>query len=312
MKRTVLPTLLIAIATVSACETVVDVKLPPHEAQLVAQSLFVPDSLWRVNVSMTAPTTGFQEPGFVDDATVEIWDGNRRVEQLRPIGQGTYTSAANRPAPEKTYTLRVSAPGMGQSEGTGIVPPAARVSAFEQQNIEEDTGGHFGRRIMRVELTVDDPADVRNYYGLQIIQHRHVVNSATGETSSLPQTTFTFASNDPALGEADVFDPEKSRYDEAIFNDDLFDGRPHTLDFEFEYTVDLRDTDVKIERLFVVLFMTVSADYFNYWKTSELQNTVGDNPFAEPVRVYSNMTGGLGIFAGYHAQAFPLTRYDGE
>lgn len=300
-----IPIYLLAVL-LAACETVVDVKLPPHEAQLVAHSLFVPDSLWRVNVSTTAPTTGFQEPGFVDDATVEIWDGDRHVERLTPIGQGTYTSAANRPAPDKTYTLRVSAPAMGSSEGTSAVPLAARVTAFNQQNIEEDTGGNFGRRIMRIELTVDDPAGDRNYYGLQVLQHRLVVNSATGEVSSLPQTTFTFASNDPALGEADVFDPEKKRYDEAIFSDDLFDGRPHTLDFEIEYTVDLRDTDVKIERSFVVLFMAVSADYFNYWKTAELQNTVGDNPFAEPVRVHSNMTGGLGIFAGYRVQAFPL------
>ena len=301
-----IPICLLAVATVSACETVVQVKLPTHEARLVAHSLFVPDSLWRVNVSTTAPSTGFQEPGFVDDAVVEIWDGDRRVERLAPIGQGTYTSASNRPEPEKTYTLRVSAPEMGQSEGTGAVPPAARIAAFEQQIADEDTGGDFGRRIMRILLTVDDPPGVRNYYGLQVLQDRRVINNATGEITSLPRNTFTFASNDPALGEPDVFNPDKTTYKETIFSDDLFDGRPHTIDFELEYTLDRRETDVKIERSFVVLFMTVSTDYFDYWKTSELQNTVGDNPFAEPVRVHSNMTGGLGIFAGYRAHAFPL------
>ena len=191
------------------------------------------------------------------------------------------------------------------------MPPAAHVTAFEQRDIEESTGGNFGRRIIGIALTVDDPADARNYYGLQVIQHRQVVNSATGEISSLPQTRFSFASNDPALGDPDVFDPEKTRYDEAIFSDDLFDGRPHTLDLEIEYAVDLRHTDVKIERSFAVLLMTVSEDYFNYWKTSELQNTVGDNPFAEPVRVHSNMTGGFGIFAGYRTTFFPLEA-DGE
>ena len=52
--------------------------------------------------------------------------------------------------------------------------------------------------------------------------------------------------------------------------------------------------------------MAVSEDYFLYRKTVTLQNSVVDNPFAEPVPVHSNMTGGFGIFAGYRAETFPL------
>ena len=304
MKRIVLPVLLAA-GLLAACETVVEVKLPPHEARLVAHSLFEPDSLWRVHVSTTIASTGLQDPHFVDEATVEIWDGGLLVERLLPIGQGTFTSATNKPAPEKTYSLRVTAPGFGVSEGAGAVPPAAHVTDFEQQLVDEIKGETFVRRTERIELTVEDPADARNYYGLQVLQDRRLINNATGEIILLPRNSLSFASNDPALGDPDVFN-EKTSYNEAVFNDDLFDGRSYTFDFEIEYTIDLRERDVKIERSFEVVFRAMSEDYFRYWKTVELQNDVGDNPFAEPVRVHSNMTGGFGIFAGYRTEVFPL------
>ncbi len=160
--------------------------------------------------------------------------------------------------------------------------------------------------MVKVALTLDDPHGVRNYYGLQVLQDRRVVNDATGEVTVLPRSTVRFASNDLVFGAADVFDPEKTYYEEALFTDDLFEGRSHTLDFEMEYTVDLRDVDVTVERSFGVLVMAVSEDYYRYWQTASLQNDVEGNPFAEPVRIYSNMSGGNGVFAGYQATFFPL------
>ncbi len=299
-------TICLAALFLAACETVVEVKLPPHEERLVVHSLFEPDSLWRVNVSATTSSTGAQDPRLIDDATVEIWEGERLIDRLSPIGLGTFTSTTSRPAPEKMYTVRVTAPGFAVSEGAGAVPPAARVTAFEQHLVEEIASETFVQRTERIELTVDDPADARNYYGLQILQSRRLINNETGEITILPQSNLRFVSNDPALGEPDVFGAEKTQYKEAIFNDDLFNGRPHTFDFEIEYALSLRETEVTIERSFLVVFMAVSEDYFLYGKTVTLQNSTGDNPFAEPVHVHSNMTGGLGIFAGYRTEAFPV------
>ena len=65
-----------------ACETVVDVAPPPHDQQLVAQGFFTPDSLWVVRVTHTVGYTSPEAPGFVDDATVEVWQEGQLRAQL--------------------------------------------------------------------------------------------------------------------------------------------------------------------------------------------------------------------------------------
>ena len=304
--RRILPISFFAALLLAACETVVEVKLPPHEAQLVAHSLFGLDSLWFVNVSTTISSTGAQDPRLADEATVEIWEGERLVERLSPIGRGIFTSATNAPAPEKTYTLRVAAPGFAVSEGSGAVPLAARITAFEQHIEDQRIDEVYMLRTVRIKLTVDDPSGVQNYYGLQVLQDRRLIDKETGEIHVLPQSNLRFVTNDPSLGEQDIFESEKTRHKEAIFNDDLFHGQRHTFDFEIEYAINLREREVEVERSIRVVFMAVSEDYFLYRKTVKLQNSVADNPFAEPVHVHSNMTGGPGIFAGFRAEVFPL------
>lgn len=44
----------------------------------------------------------------------------------------------------------------------------------------------------------------------------------------------------------------------------------------------------------------VSPAYYNYKETLAPQSSINNNPFAEPVSVYSNIRNGYGIFAGYH------------
>ena len=47
----------------------------------------------------------------------------------------------------------------------------------------------------------------------------------------------------------------------------------------------------------LLLLSSLSEDYFEYQRT--LSEQVLSGPFVEPQGVYSNIEGGLGIFAGY-------------
>ena len=50
----------------------------------------------------------------------------------------------------------------------------------------------------------------------------------------------------------------------------------------------------------------ISAAYYEYLKTARLHDYTRENPFAEPLSVYSNVENGYGIFAGYSSQTFEL------
>ena len=285
-----------------ACETVVEVPLPEHEAQVVAQSFFAPDSLWKVQVSNTVSFTSLAEPVGVVDATVEIWEGERLVERLPHRGAGTYASAARTPERGKQYTLRVSAPGHADAEGQARLPEPPQVVAFKQYPIEIDT--LIGLHVTRFEIELADPPGEDNFYGLQLRQQIEIINYNASEVTTTPWRRSSFASKDPVFNDSDVFDPEIRFYQDALFNDDFFAGRTYTLEFEIRYTDRGTDPNIEVNRSFQIFFQSVSEDYFRYWKTAELQDQVGENPFAEPVQVHSNMTNGFGIFAGYRFEAW--------
>jgi hypothetical protein len=48
----------------------------------------------------------------------------------------------------------------------------------------------------------------------------------------------------------------------------------------------------------------LSNDLYKYIKSVNKQQQVGDNPFSEPVFVYTNIKNGLGIFAGYSVVSY--------
>ena len=45
-----------------------------------------------------------------------------------------------------------------------------------------------------------------------------------------------------------------------------------------------------------ILLLSITPDYYNYWKSVESHYENRNNPFAEPTNVYENVEGGIGIF----------------
>jgi len=75
----------------------------------------------------------------------------------------------------------------------------------------------------------------------------------------------------------------------------------------FEKTLDFSIYDTKSDSVYIDL-ITVSNEYMNY--INKLGDAVGvlSNPFSQPVQMYTNVDGGLGIFAGlnrYSLRIFP-------
>jgi hypothetical protein len=288
----------------AGCETVVEVELPPHERQLVAQGFFMPESLWVVRVSHTVGYTDSDLPALVDDATVEIWEGDRLLERLARSDSGTYTAVGNRPEPGHRYTLRVTASGFDPTEGSDALPSAPQVVAFEPALVQ---GAPETRRVVRLRLTLDDPAREANRYTLAVLHFRALVDSA-GAVTALPPGLFPFTSDDPALGAPipNPFDPDDPAFYQALFRDDGFDGQPRTFDLEIAYDAPSDSAGTSVRRAFALLLVSLSEDLYRYAETAPQQVLFGENPFAEPLRVHSNLSNGYGIFAGLWPAAFPV------
>ena len=299
-------TLIIALLMLAACETPIQVDLPEQDPALVVNSLFTPDSTWNVNVSTSVVYDEQINPRDVNDAIVEIFDGDRLVERLESAGTGgVYVSPGNlKPEAGRIYTLRVKASGFDEVVGVGSAPEPIPTGGLVFE------GEAFVRFEYQYSVTMDiqDIPDRKNYFGLYTLQ-LHKEYQGNSLLSEHYNNGF-FKTRDAVLAEQDVFEPEESYFEDSFFTDELFEGRSHTLDFRvigfqtLEAEPELSPDNTHIEIEHYVNLMTLSEDMYKYWKTTQDQDDLSDDPFATPVQAHSNLSNGFGIFAGYSQQRF--------
>ena len=292
----------------SSCEVVVDVDLPEQDAPLVVNSFFTPDSLWQVNLSSGLPFDAIQ-PSFterfahVNAADISIWQNETQIPaQFRAQGNGQFV-ADTRPEAGQSYTIRVAAEGFDDVEGIGSIPTLPQVVSFDaaQGSFEYQNG-------LDIELRIDDPADQDNFYALYAEIYQENTDRVTGEPrwpafSSL----IGMMTSDPVLADQEFLDIEETYVDEAYFTDDLFAGRPYTLDFSVAgFPFNDPNSDVLFETTLTIYLLSISEDLYRYKRSANQQEDVGEDPFSEPVEIHSNMSNKVGIFAGYQAVKFTL------
>ena len=289
--------LLCATLGLAGCETTVDIAIPEHEPRLVVNGLFYADSLWTVEVSESVGVLSSEDLDAVTSATVEVLEGGEVVETLTGgRTSGLYRSDRHRPQPGRTYTVRVTAPGFPTAEATALIPKPVPITISSQR--VTSGGGDYDRRPFELTLTFSDPASEPNYYALTVLQ---ILDEESPDGRRRHVWAQTFSSADPVLRENRIddefFDPEAELYYErAYFSDASVDGRTVRLRIRTRF---YNEPEVN-DRFFVVL-QSLSGGFYEYLRTRELAGYTNDNPLAEPVAVYTNVEGGLGIFAGSSA-----------
>lgn len=273
------------------CETIVDAKLPEHQPVLVANSFFQPDSTWRAHISSSTPILSDADFPAVENATVEILEGPQVISRLTHIGNGNYRAATGTPIPGRAYQLRVSAPDYETISASDIIPQPIAINsvAILDSSVEADPN------LMEISIDFSDPPNEKNYYHLSFLI----------ETNSGERYATYFFTNDPLLAETNSDIDISSEPDfsgiQAVFDDALIAGERYTLNinvYNFIPAPELKQVSMTLS--------AVSKSFFDYFKTSELQEQTEDNPFAEPTLVYNNIKNGLGIFAGYHPTSMTI------
>jgi hypothetical protein len=289
------------------CETVVDVDVPQANPRLVAQGFFTADSLWAVRIHESAPFTSPAAPRLIENAVVEITGSGEAPLQLIRTDSGIYTGRGFVPRAGQRYSLHAAAPGLPPTTGADVLPAAPAIVGYAAVLSARDVGIRSSRHVVEVKMTLEDPPNEPNRYGLLVIQARLSENKVSNQWRLLPPSLFLFESDNPAFGQPDFgfLDMEKEQYLAAFFTDETFDGQTYGLDFSFQYDLAGPDADLVTHRAFGIVVLSVSEHFYSYWKTAVRQAFTNENPFAEPLQVHSNMSAGPGIFAGFQFQVYP-------
>lgn len=284
---------------VAACERPVDLNLDEFEPQLAIVSNFALDQRVEVQVSKTQSPISTDNPEYVDNATVELYQATQLIERLTLIPARNnnppfYISQQFTPTSGIEYTLKVQAPNFKPVEAKSILPAPTPIRALSITNVNIKPGTKPIQSVYEyeVQITFDDPLKVKNYYHLNFYQQLFTYR-LEGKDTILTEQVFLKQKFNSATDDNTMI----SYFDGGVlFEDKNFNGEP--ISFSFPLQVEIVPSRQLLGNMYAEL-RTVSPEYYLYHNSLSRQQTSPGGPFSEPVIIYNNIENGQGSFAGY-------------
>jgi len=303
---------LIIILLTTSCKKIRDDLLPASNSKLYCQSILNPDSAIRVYVGRTTGILS-KDPTFINDATVVLYNNSMLLDTLAYDNNGAYISNVF-PSPDNSYIIKVIKDGIILKGSTNVPDPAP----LYQPKMEFPTGydaenqQYFGE----LTFTIDDDPGIENFY--EVIIYTKTYNDLTN--------TYRYSyKNDPFY----VLIPDKIVQNEGdwdysptslFFSDKLFNGKKQQLAFSMAaggYSIVDGVWISDLEKYGYVLLRSISREYYLYRKyyirhsynasinSDGIQNLLFTG---EPLDMYSNVDGGLGVVAAFSSSTSKIER----
>jgi hypothetical protein len=272
-----------------SCEKEVTNLVPKGaEARLVVTCFISPtDTLLRATLLRSLPVlaTGQLSSNNILNGSIRLSDGATSVELIfNPKVQAYTADAARMPiVAGKNYFLEASEPSGLIARATCRVPAAPEPSLLVRVDSSQTTfgDGSSGYEYF-VRMQWQDTPLKNNHY-------RVVADLKTKEIYGGEYYANSFP----------VDWPDEGR--NQIMNDNDLDGAVLTSPIGFLTGLGQR---TPVAQVYAYLLHT-DKHYYLYHKT--LRDSRADNPFAEPILLYTNIEGGLGVFAAYLKETVAVT-----
>ena len=291
--------------SLTACLTEVDLSDLRESPRLVVNGVAVAGESLRVSVTRTWFYTDEHPNVVIPDATVRLYVNGRYEETLPFVPGDTLFNAAGNyqaafvPQVADRLRLEVSAPGYEAVHAETEVPPSSLL--LDAKAVQEVITADGTMKRISYAIRLQDALEEENYY-LFRLEEGYLSEDSTYRWHVL----YLDYAEDPLFGQNSsaldqiLFPQYLPGYDGRVFSDEVINGQTYTIRLQNTYYLSGMP---RTKRLRVRLY-AISSDYYKYLKILQDQsdrsfaNHLIDAGLAEPIRVYSNIDGGLGIFGG--------------
>ncbi|SMD42210.1 protein of unknown function [Aquiflexum balticum DSM 16537] len=281
------------------------IEIIDSQKKLVVNGHISPDVPLLISVTNNIPfTTTMLALQNIPDARVDLWEGDRKLEEGTFQPSETFTVGfpdiekkypnyyafrafyAFESVPEagKSYSLKVNAPGYPAVETTDRIPEnAAEVPTFRILSINRANG--------LITLEVDlELLDEKNYFHLLFFVRTKGFDDVQQVKVVLDNEGLLNVDNNGVAFEGGLNSG-------IMFNPNVFGSKSNKriIVLEYDGIIFLPDTQYELS----AEMRTISKSYYDYYVAAIQQRFYGDYPFVTSILIPNNVQGGLGNFSAF-------------
>lgn len=264
----------------AACEKTAEIELPQSDPMIAIFGFVEAGKNVEIKVEEVVAIFGKKrvDPYAISGALVLLKEGsNSYLLTEDPSIPGTYTFPGGLQGEAgKSYQLEVSAAGFPSVKASCTVPTYLP-SAVKHNYVAVPDPNEFTDSVRRIGFTWADQAGQENYFRVT------------------------------ALATFSQFSTSIVEYSDKNIEDDAKDGQELYSGLGYFYNQNSGGAMTDLEVDFELIALDVNA--YKYLRTFDVAYISYDNPFAEPVIMYSNIEGGIGVFGGVNRRFFNVKIY---
>ena len=260
----------------SGCESDANVTVPSTERKLVVGGFLSPnENEHEISLSLSEPLFS-TDPFFnTTNANVTISSEGSSYQIAYDVDAAAFVfnNSQFNIANGKNYHLKIVAEN-GKTVEADMTTLSDTMPSIEEFKINKDTiYSEWSSNQIRYNLKLNwkDIASEKNYY--RLTANRLVKYFGAIDTTIEPIEEFNSFTLKDDLGKDGQILSSTFKFDDYSLNNE-------TVGFE-------------------IVLMKIDVNYYNYYKT--LNNYAGEDPFAEPVILFSNIQNGLGVFSNFQS-----------
>ena len=282
------------------CQNAVDIDFVDFIPQLVLDGQLSPDEYFEISVMSTVVPDATETGEVNSRIEVSLWDltVDREISLFREDNR--FVSLTERPIQGHTYEVVASSTNYEDAVARTTIPEDLQLLDYSISNfsIEPSKVTPFKNNISyRLDLDFNQ-------------QEESAVHVRFYQKSRLNVGSITEPDYKDLVFEVIPIFPEEMGYSEHFDGGILIDLNSGVEDglvqLEFrEFTLEA------VEQLgeLIIEVRSISQEYIKYYETLSQQIIARQDPFAEPVSVFSNVEGGLGVFGSFQSSRYALTLY---
>lgn len=277
----------------ASCTKILNDELPVQDPKLVVNGILCPDSILKINLSKTVSIFENESSTnlpYIHGAIAGFFQDGAFLFNLEEADNGYYSKPGFYPSLNHSYQVEVSKSGYNTVNAETTIPSPVVIQRIDT-TITTENGEFYSNKIIECILKYKDTPGVENFYRLDCY-----VSYAGFDKQDIKYRQYIFVNEN----EAYLFDKSN---DYLLWSDLLTDGNLVNLKFSIylDYFYDNFKSNLNsTEITYTLILNSVSKEYYQYDKTRSIFYESGgsDNPFSEPVLIYTNIQNGYGIFGG--------------